>query len=625
MTNNETADAANANLIAAAMTQVVAAQADPPAPKAPPKKQPGLGPRWSYILTRGFVVASVWGFFTYAFDPLLKQGTVYLGQQSAGAKVDLAKFETKFFPPRLNIEKVAVANARKPLTNVFEFANLRGDVDGFALMKGSYIIDKATITDIKWSTPRADSGLLPGYVLPPVDPNAVDYLEEAEKLGKDFAKNLIDRAKLEYDPRHFETVRLGERLEGEWTDEFEGLEAKVKKLEAEIKAIQKDVKAAKKGDTIAQIENYTKLADQGLKMVEEVDRLRKELEQLPNKAKGDLKSLDEARKRDTAEIRKKINDLTLDSDKLSDFLLGPTLNHRVQDMLAWLKWTNGRVDEFAHPPKPERFRGEDIEFPRSRPLPKHLVRLIEVTGQGDVGGDLMSLKGTISDVTSEPKLHGKPTIMRFEGHGEADIDLKATFDRTQDVPLNEIDIEYALGKPITADLGDKDSFFIRVEAQSSKWIAFIKTEGEELSGHIQMTQKSAKFEPIIKDKIDERLQRLIVGALSGINKVDAVVTLSGTVSKPKMKLKTNLGPAISEGIRDAIGNELSIQQDALVAQLDAKFKEKKTGFINKFNGKYGGIAEQLNLHEVTVKDLVPKPSQIALDPKKFEGLKKIFR
>lgn len=609
----------------ATIAQTIPAPVSQPTSETPVSRRGGLGPRWSYIISRGLVVAGVWSFFTYGFDPLVRVGLVTAGQTAVKAKVDLPTFKTKFFPPRLQMTHVAIANRNKPGTNLIEFADLTGEIDGFALAKGSYIIDKASITGLSWGTPRADSGLLPNLPPEPEDPNAPSYTDELQKLGKDWGKSLLDRAKLEYDPRRLETVRLADHLEDEWKDSIDAIEGKVKGLEGQVKLIKSTVDGAKKGDTNKKIDNYLKVADDSLRLLKELEVMKRELEVLPGKAKEDLKALDEARKRDTAEIRRKLNDLVLDSDNLSEFLLGPTLNLRVQQSLEWLGWVNGRVDEFAHPPKPERFVGEDILFPSKFPLPKYMARLIELKGEGDIGGHRMQVTGDLKDVNSAPQLVGKPFVARLNATGFGTAELKASLDRTQGIPIDDLDLEYTYEEPLTLELGDKDSFVLHMTAQRSKWTGSIRSENGNLSGVIYMVQRPAQFRPEVKDKIDERLQRLITNSLSGISKVEASVTLAGTVKRPQMKLKTNLGPAIANGIKDALGNELSAQQEALVAQLDEKFKARRSELISQFNSKYGNVAEQLNIQETTLKNLVPKTGNIALDPSKLGGLKSIFR
>lgn len=612
--------------VAAAPQPVAAAETRAPV-VAKSKPKTGLGPRWSYILTRGTVVASIWAFFTYAFDPLVRTGVIWGSQSVVRAKVEIDTFETKFFPPEIYLAKAAAANRNKPGTNLLEFKELHGDVDGFALLKGSYIIDKATLTGVTWETKRADDGLLPGYEPEPVDPNAIDYAAELEKFGKDWAKSILDRAKLEYDPRSLETVRLADELEDKWKDEFDNLEARVKGFEAKVKQIKSTVDGAKKGDTVARIDSYTKLAADAANMLKELDQFRQQLEELPPRAKEDLGDLNAARKRDTEEIRRKVNDLILDGDSLSEFLLGPSLHHRVKQTLAWLQWTNGRVDEFAHPPKPERYRGEDILFPRQFPLPKYLVRLVDFQGEGPIDGEIFKLTGSITNVTSEPKLLEKPTILMMSGFGAEDkVELKAVIDRCGDVPLNQLDASYVLNKPLQFDIGDKDSFSIKVNAQGAKWLANVRTEGNELRGQLLLIQKPAQFEPQIKDNADERLVRMISSSISGINKIEAAVQLGGTIDKPTVKLKTNLGPAIARGVKDAIGNELASEQEALIAKLDAKANEKTSMFIKQFNGRHGDILNQLNINENTVRNLVPKTANLGIEPAKFEdGLKKIFK
>lgn len=608
---------------------VTATAATSPSPQAPTKLKPkaGLGPRWSYILTRGFVVASVWGFFTYAFDPLVRMGVIVGSQTAVRAKVEIDTFETTFFPPQVYLAKTAAANRNKPGTNLVEFKELHGDIDGFALLKGSYIVDKATLTGVTWGSKRADDGLLPGYAPEPPDPNAIDYAAELEKLGKDWAKNIIDRAKLEYDPRSLETVRLADQLEDTWKGEFEKLEAQVKDFERKIKLVKTSVDGAKKGDTVAKIDSYTKIAADAANMLKEIDQFRREIEVLPNRAREDLGELNQARMRDTAEIRRKVNNLVLDGDNLSEFLLGPTLHHRVKQTLAWLKWTNGRVDEFSHPPKPERFRGEDILFPREFPLPKYLVRLVDIQGEGPIDGELFKISGSISDITSDPKLHQKPTIVRMEGLGSEDqVKLKATLDRTGDVAINDLDVSYVLNKPLQFEIGDKDSFFIKVNAQGADWSAYVRTEGNELRGRLLLLQEPAKFEPQLKDNADERLVRMIKSSISGIGKIEATVQLSGTLDKPSVKLKTNLGPAIARGVKNAIGDELATEQEALIAKVDAKVKEKTGLFVKEFNARHSNILSELDINETTLRNLVPKTANLGIEPAKFEdGLKKIFK
>ncbi|MFT4556269.1 MAG: hypothetical protein ACI92S_001611 [Planctomycetaceae bacterium] len=581
------------------------------------KKQPGLGPRWSYILTRGIVVASVWAFFTFAFDPILRYSAITAGQQTVQAKVEIATLETSFFPPKIKITNVAAANRNKPGTNILEFESMNGDIDGLALMHGSYVLDKAVVNGLTWNTPRDDDGLLPDSPVPE-ESEGPGFGDQLEKYGKEWANDIFDRAKLEYDPRNLESVRLAQQLEVEWKTDFDGLESRIKNIDDAGRQLKALVDQTKRMNPIQRVEAYRRVANDGSRLLREVSVIRDDLKVLPKKAEGDLGNLDEARKRDQADIKRKVEELVLDGDKLSEFLLGPTVHHRIRNALAWLDWGSKQANKFSDAPKPERQRGDDVFFPLDNPLPNYLARLIEVTGQGEIGGDQMAVQGTIVDVSSDPILYGKPTLVRMNGRGEADVQMKAELDRTQNIPANILDVAYILDEATTSKLGDDDSLAVEVRAGSTRWNVHIETVGDKLTGTVLMVQEPVLLIPEMKAD-DETLGRLMAASMKNIERIDATVELSGTIKRPRLKLKTNLGESISNGVKQGFGNEVSAQKDALIAKLNTQVDEKQNGLVGMFRGKYGDIFEQLNLRQSVIQDMLPKLADKGLDPAKLFG------
>ena len=582
--------------------------------KTEKKKPPGFGPRWSYLITRGLVVAVVWAFFTFLFDPLLRTGAITGGQKAAQAKVEIAGLTTTLFPPTVHLESVAVANAKKPMTNLVEFESLEGDVDGMALLRGSYVIDKATVSGLTWSTQRAESGLLEGVELPPEEEGeGIDF----EKLGKDWAKDVFERAKLEYDPRNLESVRLADRLEDEWKSDFEDLETRAKQIDQQYKALEDLVKLAKGGNPLKKLETYKKVADDGRRLLQNVQQVRLDLQQLPPKATTDLGQLNEARQRDQEEIKRKVNELIVDPDKLSEFLLGPELHHKVSTALSWVQWANRTAGHFKSDPKPERMRGEDVLFHRDVELPKYLTRLINVSGHGLIGGDELQIEGTIADVSSDPVLYGKPTVVRMKGSGEAAVQMKGVLDRTIDTPINEVDLEYVLDSATTQRLGDDDSLAIDVAADKTEWTVHLTTTGDDLSGTVLLEQKPVRLTPFVKEGVDDAVVRVIGASVQNIDRVEATVALSGTLKKPKLKLSTNLGPAIANGVKRGLGNEVSAQKEALIAQLNERVQAQDQKLRSMFNERYKDIFADLNGKQNLIQGLMPNVADKGFDPRKL--------
>jgi uncharacterized protein (TIGR03545 family) len=572
-----------------------------------PKKK-GLGPRWSYIIVRGSIVACIWAFFTYGFDPLLHYGFVSSAESAAGAKVDIGDLTTKLFPPSIRITQLAVANQDSPDSNLFEFAELHGRVSGTGLLKGKYIIEQATITGLRWDTERKTSGKFESTDEPDASEDQGPGLaEKAKNAGKKWAAELLDRVKLDYDPNNYESVRLATRFESEWKTDFDDLETRVRRVDGQYKRLRDLIKNAK-GKPLERIRAYDQVRVQGVKLLRDINTMKVELANLPTKARNDLGRLNAARQRDTAEIQSKVKNLfDGNGDDLSEFLLGPELHHRVQRGLSWFNWADGRVDEFQSRPKPKRFRGEDIHFETLEPLPKYLVRLINVTGSGVIGDDQLAIEGTIRDVTSDPVLHGKPIVMRFEGKGEGILHVKSTFDRTiADSPSNQFEFDYALPRVIEQELGDSDSLKVTVTADHTRWHGTIMTRGAEIRGTISMVQTPVVLTADLNTDIDERLRNIVSTSVSKIRRIDAIVRISGTIQNPKLKLETNLGKAISAGVKEGLQDQLATEKEALIAKLNASFGEKQKKLISLFNARQTRVSDALKSEEVGVQSLIPR-------------------
>src|SRR3712207_5404485 len=96
--------------------------------------------RWKYLLPRLVVMALLWAFFVYGFDPLLRRAIISTGQRVVGAKVDIGAVETTFFPPSLRLHEVAVASRSEPGTNLVAFDTFRLQLAGEPLLHGAVVV-----------------------------------------------------------------------------------------------------------------------------------------------------------------------------------------------------------------------------------------------------------------------------------------------------------------------------------------------------------------------------------------------------------------------------------------------------------------------------------------------------
>ncbi len=590
--------------------------------------------RWTYLLPRAILIGLVWAFFQYGFDPMLRRGMIYSGQRAARAKVELAGLETTFFAPTVKATNVQVADRKHPGTNLVEFTGLQAKVELQPLLKRNYILEEASVSGLQWGTKRADSGLLPGEEPDLSDDSDSKMLEnikhELLSRGKDWLAGLVDRAKLDFDPNQFETVRLGQELEERWPKEFGQYEDELKALKQRIDELRKSV-TIKGGNEFEKVERYRNAAKDVEQLLKDLEQVKQQLARTMRQAQDDRNALNDAKSNDLAKIKEKADLLNLDPNEVTELLLGPELTHRLETAIGWAKFIRERIQLATDAPKPQRYRGEDILFARKNELPLMLIRLLNVDGQGDFSGERLAFNGSISGITSNPKIHGKPIKVHIKAVGQpfqADpnapatpsssevqlvsgqagkpdllaVQLKAVLDYTKDVPEHQLLLSYDEPRPEERDIGKPESIQLAMVSRASTCVANLKLVGDDLEGHIDYRQALESINAKLGTKRfngDERVLGVIQEVVSGIHKIDAQMQLSGTALKPQFKLRSNL----SSGINTAFARELENGRQKLLVRFQQETTKQSEKLTALYNGQIQKLTGQLNLNKGEIQEI----------------------
>lgn len=577
--------------------------------------------RWRYLIPRAVLLAIVWAFFAFFFDPLLRFTVTTAGEQLTGARFELAALQTRFFPPVLTANTIKIANRFSAGKNLVEMDELHFALEGKPLMHRKFVVNNARVSGLKWDTDRADSGRVDNSIFSQLDNwLSLDGLgDDAARLGKSWLDTLVDQAAMQADPRQFESVRLAEQLKAEWTKRFEDYEARVKALEPRSKEIEAKVKEAK-GNSLQKFEMYRTAGKDVQQLLAEADRIRKELAALPKTAQADFKRLDDARLRDQQELRRKIQILKLDPDAISDALLGQELKARLQQAIAWGRVAQEQVSRFSEDlPEPIRLRGLDVLFEENEKLPRFLIRSLEFDGVAVAKGQEIPFRGTLNDATSDPVLLGKPAVIQVAAAAPVNVELAATIDRTQEIPVNEVAFRWNPTNVPPLTLGDAESLAVKVSAGDPKFQGRIRQSGNEIDGELAMRQDAVTLavEQGTNAKGREDIQRFVTRALQGINHLEASVLLTGSAEKPDLKLKSNLGPQLAEGLSGALTQELQAQRDKLIAELDTKVLAERNQLQTMMGERYKQIVDRLNLDEQQMRKLIERVAAQPIDVNKL--------
>jgi uncharacterized protein (TIGR03545 family) len=601
--------------------------------------------RWTYLVPRLLVVGLVWAFFTWVFDPLVRRGVVATAEAVNGARVDVSGLETEFFPPRIDMTGVAVADESNPDANRFQFDTLRVRLDGSALLERRWVVKEAAVEGLRFGTPRATSGRLDE-----TNSDSADWFDSPQldalrgrigTVGRAWLEQLENYAQAKLDPRQLETVRTADALEMQWRARFEAYRVRLEDVELRVRAVRDGVKAD--GNTLQKIEAYRRAAVEVDQLLAEAQQIRGELSALYRQAGLDVVQIEQAKQRDLESLKEIGSILKFDKDAIAEALLGEEVLGHVEDAAGWVRWAREQFANRPELPEPERSRGIDIAFTLPDPRPSFVLQRLTLTGTATRDGVEMPYRGELRDVTSDAPLHGRPTTFALDVGGPMPVQLALATDTTGKLPRYDVTAHCTLPQPKQFTLGRDDEFNVAIAGGATRWDAKWSLVGDRLAGTMTVVQQDVRvttpdtpaetsppvqtvgfrFDPAAQFDPKQLGRRAIESALGGVTEIRAEAVLSGTLDEPQWTLHSDLGRRVADGLERFLADELVRQSDALRGQVETLARQETAELQAMLGDGFRKAAEDLNLTESQAKQLVEKYTKsagIADQPLDIRGL-----
>jgi len=402
--------------------------------------------RWKWIVPRLLIAFSIWAFIHWGMDPLLRWTAVSALQSVTGARVDIRRVVTTFFPPSIDIQQTAVASARRRGRNLFEFDRMSLQLENRSLSQRRFVISDGRIENLQFDTWRSDDGQLEKPATPVVEEPSWAS-EKLKELGDEWLTQLSEQARAQLDPNTLETWRLGSEVYEKWDVRFEDLTDRARDLEPRVRSLSEQFKLAKEGSTVDQIEKYLEVAREADLVLQDARRLQNDLKQMAPEVRTDFESINQARLNDQQMIQQKIALLKPDGRRISQALLGRDVYLRVQEMLTWFELFRSYQSELTQQVQPPRNPGRTWPVLPVSLGPAFHARKLSLSGNMSIDRDLVPWQAVLSDITSDPRLLGKPAVLEASAAGPRPLQLKYTVDATTDVLRSELTAEKLPMKP----------------------------------------------------------------------------------------------------------------------------------------------------------------------------------
>jgi uncharacterized protein (TIGR03545 family) len=586
--------------------------------------------RWKAIIPLVLFVGLVIVAWILLLDKLVERGVEQAGESVVGAKVDLEGATVHLAAGSVQLRQLQVADPDSPMQNLFEASEILAAISPAPLLEKKIVIDSILVRGVRFGTPRKESGALKdqsstsGLILRQVNQWARQVRIPSLSLeglgGKVINIPAISADSLRTVSQARRIVASADSLRQSWEGQMKSLDPSPRIDSA--KAVLERLKAADPKALGAQ--GMTKLLSDARGTINDVTGTLGKVKGLETtvvtgvgRVKADAVTLDDARRADYAYARGLVHLPSLDAPDISPALFGQIGIEKLKPILYWVNLAEKYLPPGLDPrtrtgPKRARASGIDVDFPREKSYPKFLLRFADIdvslTGQGLAAGNY---RAQAAGFTTEPALYGRPMqfALRRTG-GQAGPNTAQVFvqlDHTKvpmrdsavaniggltlpTVPVTPLGAKVALGEGAAefslSRVGEKLVGRWHVRTANASWV---RTDS---------TGAPAGGKPA--DKAKDLAQDLVWRTVAAIKDVDIDAQISGTLQNPSLTVRSNVGDAVANSLKKAVGEEVARAEqlvrsrvDSLVADGRRQVDEKVAVLQTQFQDRITQEREQL--------------------------------
>lgn len=558
-------------------------------------------------------------YFTIYFDKHIKNVIEYVGTQANGAEVNVGNFKTSFIAASLNIDKIQVTNPEKPSHNSIEVGKIHFKYLWDAILRMKFVVDEASIKDIKISSPRKS----PGKVLPPqpAKPSKVEELQNEvlaqvkNKYGSNVLGNMMNLLQGEDYNSQIKEIRETLKSEKKVQEMIADVnqkksfwDKKVKELSdtSKIKEVEKTINDVKKEKNfLAQAQGIQKLTSTLGSIQSQYKEIQKATSQLESEVKAISnypKDLQKFVNEDIASLKNRFSIPQLDFKDMAMHLFAGEFAEYIAKARKYQaladQYLPEKKEKEAVVPAP-RSEGKNYEFPITTGYPLFWLKHAEISSKGTPDSYSGDLSGKLTNVTTSPKLINKPVVLDVNGNfpdiGMSGVKAIITADYTKMIPKQSALIEVNAFK--IAERLFSESKDLRLGFKEGVGRASINMELEEQN--ILMNWSSSITKPDFFVESNNKLARdMLSNILDGIPFISINGNVAGTFKKFNMSISSNLGNELGKGISKEIGAKVNEAQSKLNAMVEEKINNPKKELMSAISGNSQNLSQLSKIEDL---------------------------
>lgn len=527
--------------------------------------------RWSFVLSRVFVLIAVLALLRWGLGPVANFVTTRVLQATTGAKVEIARTRVGLFPPRMQFVDVRIADPRadKAMRDAFRADTIDLVIDGEALLHRRWVARDGRITGLQIGARRESSGHLE-----PAEPSSP--AESGPSLLSRLLASCTDKIADDAEAAlgGLETVRRSKEIRNRWENEYRSLVVRARNLEKQIRAVRDQARGI--DNPLRDWPELERTLAQAREARNELVSVRQAIDSLPERLQADLVLLEQAKQADIAKVDKYVpGDLTNTSEFGTD-MLAAAVRGQIQRVRDYLDSGRKLADYTVVAPDSVRIRGVDHDLDRLD-RPQLMLRRCEIGGLMRADGQVYAVTGILENLTPTPERLSEPTRARLRLEGPEVLRVEYVRDRRQAAEIDLLTLHWPETDAKLIRLGDADDAGISIEGgQRELWVQ-VRSEGKQIEGRLVSKQTGVRIALSIDPKLaDSAAAVSLRNSLAAVDRIEIDAGFAGTWNDVELKLQTNLGQILRRASQEAIAGQIRQSQQQLTAQVEKVHLEQST-------------------------------------------------
>jgi hypothetical protein len=251
--------------------------------------------------------------------------------------------------------------------------------------------------------------------------------------------------------------------------------------------------------------------------------------------------------------------------------------------------------------------GEDVSFPGMNELPKFTLAFgeatLELAGTGAAAGRYAA---EISSLSSAPRLTGQPLRVSASRTaatvGPTDLSVSAMVDRTGSDPNDSVRVNVA---GISLPAIEIPGLHASLDLGSGASNLSVQRSGGSISGSWRWQTPNATWtrQPSQTTGLLGRVENLLWAAASGVQNVELEVRFSGSADGPQLAVRSNVGTAISQSLRQQLSAEIADAENQVRAEVNRLIGQGVTEAQQRVAQVEEEILGRISTHRAALQEL----------------------